>query len=117
AQLVEHFTRNEGVRGSNPRVGFSGGAGLRVTGHGSASSRATTGPLLSDGVSDRTPQPPTRTRFFNRHRDDPATAPRKIGVEVGGRSSGLLETREFDSGSCLRTADCPALGLRRSRWS
>jgi hypothetical protein len=22
AQLVEHFTRNEGVRGSNPRVGF-----------------------------------------------------------------------------------------------
>ena len=23
AQLVEHFTRNEGVRGSNPRVGFS----------------------------------------------------------------------------------------------
>ena len=23
AQLVEHFTRNEGVRGSNPRVGFN----------------------------------------------------------------------------------------------
>jgi hypothetical protein len=23
AQLVEHFTRNEGVRGSSPRVGFS----------------------------------------------------------------------------------------------
>ena len=23
AQLVEHFTRNEGVRGSNPRVGLS----------------------------------------------------------------------------------------------
>lgn len=22
AQLVEHFTRNEGVRGSSPRVGF-----------------------------------------------------------------------------------------------
>ena len=22
AQLVEHFTRNEGVRGSNPRVGY-----------------------------------------------------------------------------------------------
>ena len=22
AQLVEHFTRNEGVRGSNPRVGL-----------------------------------------------------------------------------------------------
>jgi hypothetical protein len=25
AQLVEHFTRNEGVRGSNPRVGFAPG--------------------------------------------------------------------------------------------
>src|ERR1700751_5780992 len=24
AQLVEHFTRNEGVRGSSPRVGFPG---------------------------------------------------------------------------------------------
>jgi hypothetical protein len=23
AQLVEHFTRNEGVRGSSPRVGFN----------------------------------------------------------------------------------------------
>jgi hypothetical protein len=23
AQLVEHFTRNEGVRGSSPRVGFA----------------------------------------------------------------------------------------------
>jgi hypothetical protein len=23
AQLVEHFTRNEGVRGSSPRVGFT----------------------------------------------------------------------------------------------
>jgi O-methyltransferase len=29
AQLVEHFTRNEGVRGSNPRVGLSQGAALR----------------------------------------------------------------------------------------
>jgi hypothetical protein len=29
AQLVEHFTRNEGVRGSNPRVGFSIQACLR----------------------------------------------------------------------------------------
>jgi hypothetical protein len=29
AQLVEHFTRNEGVRGSNPRVGFN--LGLRLS--------------------------------------------------------------------------------------
>src|SRR4249919_1484854 len=28
AQLVEHFTRNEGVRGSSPRVGFSVHAGF-----------------------------------------------------------------------------------------
>src|SRR4051812_10739716 len=35
AQLVEHFTRNEGVRGSNPRVGSKrrpAGAGLRPFG-------------------------------------------------------------------------------------
>ncbi len=30
AQLVEHFTRNEGVRGSNPRVGFAGFAGEKL---------------------------------------------------------------------------------------
>jgi hypothetical protein len=32
AQLVEHFTRNEGVRGSNPRVGFAPASGLRDEG-------------------------------------------------------------------------------------
>jgi len=30
AQLVEHFTRNEGVRGSNPRVGSLASLGGRV---------------------------------------------------------------------------------------
>ena len=30
AQLVEHFTRNEGVRGSNPRVGFVEHLEMRV---------------------------------------------------------------------------------------
>src|SRR3954454_17608917 len=30
AQLVEHFTRNEGVRGSNPRVGLTGAGRLEL---------------------------------------------------------------------------------------
>ena len=33
AQLVEHFTRNEGVRGSNPRVGFGVIAGVLRAGN------------------------------------------------------------------------------------
>jgi hypothetical protein len=42
AQLVEHFTRNEGVRGSNPRVGFLQLARLRDT----ALAKADVGALL-----------------------------------------------------------------------
>jgi hypothetical protein len=30
AQLVEHFTRNEGVRGSNPRVGYREGLQMQA---------------------------------------------------------------------------------------
>jgi hypothetical protein len=34
AQLVEHITRNDGVRGSNPRVGSPDLQGVSLCGHG-----------------------------------------------------------------------------------
>jgi hypothetical protein len=54
AQLVEHFTRNEGVPGSSPGVGLALGAGLNTKEAPSAGPRWWCGPVLGRFQDKRT---------------------------------------------------------------
>jgi hypothetical protein len=50
AQLVEHFTRNEGVRGSSPRVGSGTRPGNRISSGWLAGARRHVSPICREST-------------------------------------------------------------------